>query len=40
LEQLFALHAADSTPFYGDLLWSFLMLELWHQRHVDRSGEA
>ncbi len=38
LERLFALHADDSTPFYGDILWSFLMLELWHQRHMDGSG--
>jgi asparagine synthase (glutamine-hydrolysing) len=25
----------DATPYYGDLLWPFLMLELWHRRHVD-----
>jgi asparagine synthase (glutamine-hydrolysing) len=36
LEEVFALHVADETPFYGDLLWSILMLELWHRRHVDR----
>ncbi len=36
LENLFALHAADSTPFYGDILWAILMLELWHRSHVDR----
>jgi asparagine synthase (glutamine-hydrolysing) len=40
LEGLFAQHAADDkTPFYGDILWSLLMLELWHRRHADR-GEA
>jgi asparagine synthase (glutamine-hydrolysing) len=38
LEELFALHEADTTPFYGDTLWSLLMLELWHQRHVDGAG--
>ena len=38
LEEMFALHAADETPFYGDLLWAILMLELWHRRHVDRKG--
>jgi len=35
LEQLFRLHEADHTPFYGDRLWVLLMLELWHQRHGD-----
>jgi hypothetical protein len=24
----------DDTPYYGDLLWVFLMLELWHRKHV------
>ena len=36
LEELFRLHEDDRTPFYGDLLWSLLMLELWHRHH----GEA
>jgi len=35
VERLFALHAADSTSYYGSLLWTILMLELWHRRHVD-----
>ena len=34
LEEMLRLHAADTTAFYGDLLWSVLMLELWHRRHV------
>ena len=25
----------DPTPYYGDLLWVFLVLELWHRRHVE-----
>src|SRR5262249_6482175 len=29
LANLFELHATDVTPFYGDLLWKILMLELW-----------
>ena len=37
LEEMFALHLADETPFYGDLLWAILMLELWHRQHVDRT---
>jgi asparagine synthase (glutamine-hydrolysing) len=27
-------HAADATPYYGSVLWSFLMLELWHRQHA------
>ena len=27
----------DRTPFYGDVLWTLLMLELWHQRHGEAS---
>ncbi len=34
LERLFALHASDSTPYYGDQLWTVLMLHLWHRRHL------
>jgi len=33
VEELFRLHEADHTPFYGDILWNILMLELWHERH-------
>jgi asparagine synthase (glutamine-hydrolysing) len=36
MEKLFEWHEADATPFYGDLLWTMLMLELWHRRHLDR----
>jgi len=35
VQDLFARHAADATPYFGDLLWRLLMLELWHRRHVD-----
>jgi asparagine synthase (glutamine-hydrolysing) len=40
LEGLFDQLAADSTPFFGDILWTLLMLELWHRRHVDLAGAA
>jgi asparagine synthase (glutamine-hydrolysing) len=40
LEHLLSLHAADDTPFYGDILWSVLMLELWHRAHADRTERA
>jgi len=35
IEEIFQLHAADETPFYGDVIWTLLMLELWHRRHLD-----
>jgi asparagine synthase (glutamine-hydrolysing) len=34
LEGLLRLHAADPTPFYGDIVWMVLMLELWHRYHL------
>jgi asparagine synthase (glutamine-hydrolysing) len=35
IENTFAAMDRDDTPFYGDILWPFLMLELWHRRHVE-----
>ena len=35
VEWLFERHEADRTPYYGDILWNVLMLELWQRRHVD-----
>lgn len=35
IEQLFENMAQDDTPYFGDLLWVFLMLELWHRQHVE-----
>jgi asparagine synthase (glutamine-hydrolysing) len=35
LETLMDLHAADTSSYYGDVLWTVLMLELWQVRHVD-----
>ena len=41
LERLFAQHVAEGeTPFYGDILWNVLMLELWHRRYVDGREEC
>lgn len=36
LEELFRLHARDHTPYYGGILWTCLMLELWHGEHGTR----
>ena len=35
IERLFDLHRDDRTNFFGDNIWTFLMLELWHQYHAD-----
>jgi asparagine synthase (glutamine-hydrolysing) len=36
IEDLFAKHEADDTTYYGDTLWTFLTLELWHRQAVDQ----
>jgi len=39
MPELFRLHANDPTPYYGDQLWTFLMLELWQRHHLSaRAG--
>jgi len=40
IEQMLDRHDADDTPYYGDLLWSVFMLELWHRRHTEPLREA
>ena len=36
IEELFRMHeATNDSPYYGDILWGFLALELWHLRVVD-----
>jgi asparagine synthase (glutamine-hydrolysing) len=37
IENTFAAMERDDTPFYGDVLWPFLMLELWHRRHIENA---
>ena len=34
VQRLFDLHAVDATTFYGCLLWTVLMLELWQREHA------
>jgi len=38
LDDLWERHQTDPTTYYGDTLWTFVMLELWHRHHVDRNG--
>ncbi|HUI51572.1 MAG TPA: asparagine synthase-related protein [Terriglobales bacterium] len=40
LEELIALHEADDTSYYGDNVWSFLILEMWHRQFVDQPVET
>jgi asparagine synthase (glutamine-hydrolysing) len=35
VEKLFSDMQQDATPYFGDLLWVFLVLELWHRQHVE-----
>jgi len=36
MEGLLRKHEADDTTYYGDTVWSFLVLELWHRQFVDQ----
>jgi asparagine synthase (glutamine-hydrolysing) len=36
VEDLFRRHQADDSSFYGDTLWSCLVVELWHRQFVDQ----
>lgn len=35
VEELFRMMDADQSTYYGDLLWLFMMAELWHRNHVE-----
>ena len=35
IEDLFQKHETEDSSYYGDTLWTFLALELWHRQHVD-----
>jgi len=30
-------HNADETSYYGDTVWTFLALELWHRQFFDQA---
>jgi asparagine synthase (glutamine-hydrolysing) len=40
LKDLIRKHEADETTYYGDTLWTFFVLELWHRQFVDGPVEA
>lgn len=35
IEQLFEKNQNEHAAYYGNILWLFLMLELWHREHLD-----
>jgi asparagine synthase (glutamine-hydrolysing) len=35
VEDLFRQYEADDSTYYGDTIWTFLALELWHRQFVD-----
>lgn len=40
IEDLFQKHDSDESSYYGDTLWTFLTLELWHRRMVDEPART
>lgn len=40
VEELFRRHQEDDSTFYGDTLWTFLTIELWHQQFVDEPAKV
>ena len=40
LEDLFQKHEASDATYYGDCLWAFLMVELWHTQYIDQPARV
>jgi asparagine synthase (glutamine-hydrolysing) len=40
IRDLFSKYEADDSSYYGDTIWSFLALELWHRQFADVPVEA
>ena len=40
VEELFRMMDSDASTYYGDLLWLFMMGELWHRHHVESAVEG
>jgi hypothetical protein len=36
IERMFEMFEGDNTTYYGDTVWCFLALELWHREVIDR----
>ena len=40
IEDLFRKYEADQSSYYGDTVWTFLVLELWHRQLVDEPAKV
>ncbi len=40
IEELFRRQETDTSSYYGDTLWTFLTLELWHRQVVDQMARV
>jgi len=40
IEDLFRHYDRDDSTYYGDALWTFLAIELWHRQTVDEPAKA
>jgi asparagine synthase (glutamine-hydrolysing) len=40
IDDLFRRHESEDTTYYGDTLWTFLSLELWHQQALRETAKA
>ena len=40
IQRLFESHEREDSTYYGDTLWTFLTLELWHRQAVDERVKA
>jgi asparagine synthase (glutamine-hydrolysing) len=40
IEDLFRKHDATGGTYYGDILWTFLMVELWHEQFIDQPARV
>jgi asparagine synthase (glutamine-hydrolysing) len=40
IENLFRKHDADESSYYGDTIWTFLVLELWQRQFVDEPAKV
>ncbi len=40
VEELFRRHDATDGTYYGDILWTFLMVELWHKQFIDQAARV
>ena len=40
IEDLFQKYELDDSTYYGDTIWTFLILELWHRQFVDEAAKV